>query len=683
MSSAGEFFAELQRRHVVRAAIAHIVVAWLLIQFADVVLPYIGIVDEAVRWAFVISVATFPITIIIAWLFEHPWHKFTGSRLAFDVIVIVAVGALAATWAVRNIPDVVRIKTSIAVLPFAHSGDSLEQSVSRAIAYEVNSLLMKSKSIDVIGFESVTSPVLAGLGTMAVAERLRVQHVLSGEVSVLDNLMRIDLRLLDSAGAALWEAVIEDSIDNLFSVQERIAVAIESRLGAGDNTVPVTTVAANRCWMPNDPAALEMYYTARYYIELRTDTELSCAGAALWEAVIEDSIDNLFSVQERIAVAIESRLGAGDNTVPVTTVAANRCWMPNDPAALEMYYTARYYIELRTDTELSWAQIQDAIRLYRELVDEYPKFADALSGLAWAVLHQLSYDPENAMPREEAEELAAQLAEQALALCPTLGEAMHLIPNQYDHENDWIGAHQQLTAFLEMQPDRTEYYQRLARHYRETGLLDRAGEIAEKNYALNPLSVKAIKILAAHYQQVGRVEEAIELFDLSIELGNTGPNFARETAAMLACDKVDVDCLFASFPPMFGSFKDSFRVIYREPANAAEAQESIDAALAVFHASNGFLVNILNFSACDREHLTPLFFNVWDASTELWKVNGYGDPYWYWPNTWNENCTRVWADPRFPAFAEEVDYVEYWQEVGFPPGFGMTEDGESLRYIEP
>ena len=157
MTESTSFFAELQRRHVFRAAIAHVIVAWLFIQFADVVLPYIGIVDEPVRWAFVISVATFPITLIIAWFFEHPWHKYTGSRLALDVIAIAAVAVVAVTWAVRNIPDVVRIKTSIAVLPFEHSGDSLEQSVSRAIAYEVNSLLMKSKSIDVIGFESVTS----------------------------------------------------------------------------------------------------------------------------------------------------------------------------------------------------------------------------------------------------------------------------------------------------------------------------------------------------------------------------------------------------------------------------------------------------------------------------------------------------------------------------------------------
>ena len=61
MSDSPSFFAELQRRHVIRAAVAHVIVAWLFIQFADVVLPYIGIVDEAVRWAFVISVATFPV----------------------------------------------------------------------------------------------------------------------------------------------------------------------------------------------------------------------------------------------------------------------------------------------------------------------------------------------------------------------------------------------------------------------------------------------------------------------------------------------------------------------------------------------------------------------------------------------------------------------------------------------
>jgi len=597
MSDSPSFLAELQRRHVIRAAIAHVIVAWLFIQFADVVLPYIGIVDEAVRWAFVVSVATFPITLIIAWFFEHPWHKYTGSRLAMDVITITVVAVIAATWAVRNIPDIVRIKTSIAVLPFEHSGDSLEQGVSRAIAYEVSSLLLKSKSIDVIGFESVTSPVLAGMGTMAVAERLGVQHVLSGKVSVLDNLMRIDLRLLDSAGAALWDAVIEDSIDNLFLVQELIAVAVESRLGAGDDAIPVATVAANRCWMPNDPSALEKYYTARYYTELRTDTDV-----------------------------------------------------------------ARQ-------------QLADAVRFYRELVDEFPGFAMAHSGLAWALLYQPYYDPERALPENERSAEVNELAAIALKSCPNLGEAMHLLPNQYDHENGWIGAYQQLTAFIEMQPEGTENYQRLARHHRDTGHIQRSVDVAEQNYQLNPLSVRSIKELGYAYMQVERMEEAMEMLDLATELGSTAPNFARMNAPMFACGN-DIECVLDNLPhPMFEPYRESFAVIYRVPANDTEAKESVERAMELFYATDGELINWFNATTCRYEHLLSVFFMVWEANKEL-------NQYWYWPNTWNPGCEPVYSHPKFHAFADEIGYIEYWQEVGFPPGFSVSEDGV-LRYAEP
>lgn len=102
-----------------------------------------------------------------------------------------------------------------------------------------------------------------------------------------------------------------------------------------------------------------------------------------------------------------------------------------------------------------------------------------------------------------------------------------------------------------------------------------------------------------------------------------------------------------------------------------------------YYETDGFLVNLFNGSACEWDHLTPLFFDVWEASKKSWEVNGYGNPYWFWPNVWLSKCTNEWADPKFPAFVEEVGLVEYWQEVGFPPGFGMTEDGESLRYNEP
>lgn len=577
MSNSAGFFKELQRRSVIRAAVVHVVFFWLLIQIADVVLPYIGIVDEPVRWAVTAGIGLFPVTLIVAWFYEHPWRKFTRSRLATDIIVIVAIAVIAGGWVMRNLPQVVHTRTSIVVLPFTHSGEPLEESLSRALAFEVNSLLMKSKSIDVIGFESATSSVLRGLDIPSVAERLNVQHVLSGTVTANGGSMRIDLQLLDNAGKALWNSVIEDSLDNLFSIQEDIATSVESRLGAGDDSTTVKTVAAKRCWMPSDADAIEKYYTARYYVELRTDSD-------------------------------DSR-----------------------------------------------QKLRDAISYYEELIDRYPEFAEAYSGLAWAYGYQRAYDPENALPNWM--EQAQPLAETALEHCPTLGEAMHLLPNEYDHENDWIGEHQQLTAFIEMEPHKSENYQQLARHYQDAGLKDRAVEVAERNYELNPLSVRSIKELASNYQHAARSDEAIAMYDLATELGSTGPNHARGMVAMRACQE-DIDCMLESLPPYMANFNEPFREIYAEPTNEEEADQAIAAAMRLLEEAPD-LTNWFNGTACMFPHLTPLFFKVEAFSEEK-------ETYWYWPNVWNMDCGDVWASPEFPAFVDRNGLVEYWREVGWP-----------------
>ena len=385
MTKSGSAFSELQQRHVFRAALAHILVGWLFVQFADVVLPYLGFEGDSVRWALIISVASFPITITIAWFFEHPWHRQTKSRLAIDLIMIVAVIAFAWSWAYQNLPYIAEERTSVVILPLEHSGDSREQGLSRAIAYEVASLLMRTHAIDVVGHESAMSPVLAGLGTMGAAERLNVSNVVSGSVSLEGDSMRIALGLSDASGKSLW-----------------------------------------------------------------TDD-------------IDDDIANLASVQEQIAASIEQTLGFGDDRVSMDEIAANRCWKPNDPEALRNYYQARSNVELRSGSESSQQEVRQAIEIYRELLEQYPEFSEARSGLAWAQMHQGIYDPENAL--QDAHQQARVLAEQAIADCPTNGEAMHILPNQYDHPNGWIGTYQQLTAFIEMQPEQLEQYQRLTRLY--------------------------------------------------------------------------------------------------------------------------------------------------------------------------------------------------------------------------
>jgi TolB-like protein len=570
------------RGNVARAGIAHIVVAWLFLQVADVVLPYVGVIDQPVRWALVVSVATFPVTLFIAWLADAGWR-------VLELLVIVIVAAAAGWWVSGNLPEGARERTNLVILPFEYGDDAAGEGISRALAREVGSLLMKSRSVDVISDESARSPLLQGLGTVAVAERLSVGAILSGSVAASEDDMRIELRLLDAAGEALWESVIEESVANLFAVQERVATEIERRLGAGQDKVPIAQLAAERCWMPNDADALRRYFTARHYIQARTGTD-------------------------------ESR-----------------------------------------------RQIAEAIAIYQDLLEEYPEFAEARAGLAWAYEYQHTYDPENAIDRFR--EVASATAAEALEDCPTLGEALHLVPSRYDDDNPWIGDWRQLSAIVEMEPHKPENYQRLVRHYREAGQRHRALGVAEELLKLNPLSVRSLKELASIYMDYERFDESKDLYEQSIELGNTGPNWAIATEKMTSCrEHNDAECILENLHRVHAPYKDQLRLVYREPATEAEATESIDEAMRLFDANPMIFTNWLNASACEWDHLTPLFFDIWEGSMER-------GSYWFWPNVWLDDCVDVWSDPRFPGFVEEAGLVEYWREVGWPEACQPQGDG--------
>src|SRR6266699_1530192 len=63
------FFAELKRRNVYKVAIAYAVVAWLLMQIATQVFPFLEIPNWAIRLVIMLIVIGFPIALVIAWAF--------------------------------------------------------------------------------------------------------------------------------------------------------------------------------------------------------------------------------------------------------------------------------------------------------------------------------------------------------------------------------------------------------------------------------------------------------------------------------------------------------------------------------------------------------------------------------------------------------------------------------------
>lgn len=573
MSTIKTLWDQLQRRHVVRAAVAHVVFFWLLVQFADVVLPYVGIVDNPIRWTIIAGVALFPVTVVGSWLFEHPWHSHSRGRIVVDLLVLAVIVLGAGLYAWRNLPEGTLSRTSIVVLPFSGEGDSaLAQTVSRALTYEINSLLMRSRRFDVIGFESATSTLLDGLNLLQVAQRLKVKNILTGSIRMNGDLMSIDARLANENGELIWSSRISEGVDRLFAAQEVIASAVAHELGGSAGQKKVQETIAKRCVMPADPAMLEKYYTARYHVEKR--------GM---------DVDTLYT----------------------------------------------------------------AVSLYQELIEADPDFAEARSGLAWAYLFINTYDETlDGSEKQENDRKSKEQARQAFSLCEHLGEAMVILPNQYDHPNRWINGYQNLAAAIEMQPNQLMLHDHFNRHLVDAGRKTDSRESVRNTYLMNPLSVRAVRSYAMALMEPETMDEAVRMFERAAELGREGPNFAAQMKKTYACQK-DVECFVENLPPPFQPYKEQMRVVFTVPENAEQLDGSLSAARELLK-EQPWMTNLFNASACWNEHLTPMFFDAYET-----------EAYWFWPNVWIHDCGRVHRLQEFKDLVEEAGLVEYWRQFGW------------------
>ena len=106
MNNIGKFLQEIQRRHVIRAAIGYIVSAWLVMQVADVVVDTFDAPEILMQWLVIALVIGLPLAIVFSWFYEvtpdgikrtEDIADDTGNYKIFDRrIDFVIIGILAA-----------------------------------------------------------------------------------------------------------------------------------------------------------------------------------------------------------------------------------------------------------------------------------------------------------------------------------------------------------------------------------------------------------------------------------------------------------------------------------------------------------------------------------------------------------------------------------------------------------
>ena len=287
------FFSEFRRRNVFKISVAYLVVAWLIIQVADVLAPQLNLPDWAPRLVTFIVLLGFPLALVLAWIFEvTPAGIRAEPGTKPDKTLFVIAGVLAAIamgwffWGGLPSPPATG-ERSIAVLPFVNISDTPgNEYFSDGISEELLNALSNMPALRVASRTSSFSFKDQQMEIREIAEELNVALVLEGSVRRQSDRVRITAQLIDAAsGFHLWSESYDRSLKDIFATQDEIALAIANAL----ELELEQRTQADRNAREIDPELYDRYLRARSLFPVRGETALREAAEILEEVLIADS----------------------------------------------------------------------------------------------------------------------------------------------------------------------------------------------------------------------------------------------------------------------------------------------------------------------------------------------------------------------------------------------------------
>ncbi|MFT5139747.1 MAG: adenylate cyclase [Rhodothermales bacterium] len=311
------FYAELKRRNVFKVAIVYSAVAWLLLQVSATLGPALYLPEWFISAVAFLLILGFPVAIIFAWAFELtpqglkretkndptvPIHERAGKTLNHAILaaLVLALGyfvfdkvvldpgrdAAETATAVQDAraqaaeTESVKADNSIAVLPFVNmSSDEEQEYFSDGLSEELLNLLAKIPELHVAARTSSFSFKGKNLEIPEIASRLKVAHVLEGSVRKHGNQLRITAQLIQADnGYHLWSETYDRQLDNVFQIQEEIAVAVVEAL-------KITLLGEAPKIRITDPAAYQFFLEGQYLKRQITEGSLLKAIEAFKKAI--------------------------------------------------------------------------------------------------------------------------------------------------------------------------------------------------------------------------------------------------------------------------------------------------------------------------------------------------------------------------------------------------------------
>ena len=390
------FFGELKRRNVYKVAVAYAVVAWLVIQVATQVFPFLEIPSWVIRLVIALVAIGFPIALVIAWAFEATPEGIKRTEVADAmpavarqkkhawIYIVIAAGAISmalffvgrfsATGLQPATPGVPA--KSIAVLPFENlSRDPDNAYFAEGVQDEILTRLAKVADLKVISRTSTQKYKSAPDNLRAIAQQLGVANILEGSVQKANDQVRVNVQLINATtDAHLWADIYDRKVTDIFAAESEIAKTIADTLRAkltGSEMVAMAKVPTA------DSEAYEVYMKGRYFWNKRTGADLRKAIEYFNQAIAKDPNYALAYVGLADSYLLLSNYGAAapKDSIPQAKAAVKMA-LELDPNSGEAHASAGILSDNDFQFEHGITEFERAIQLSPNYATAHHWFGD-------------------------------------------------------------------------------------------------------------------------------------------------------------------------------------------------------------------------------------------------------------------------------------------------------------------
>lgn len=176
-------------------------------------------------------------------------------------------------------------RPSIAVLPFQNmSGDPEQEYFADGMVEEIITALSQIRWLFVIARNSSFTYKGRSVDVKQVGRELGVRYVLEGSVRKSGDRVRVTGQLIDAAsGAHLWANRFEGSLEDIFDVQDQVAISVVSALGPKLQQAEVERARRK----PTASLNAYDYYLRGLAVVHQTTREANCEASRLFHKAIE------------------------------------------------------------------------------------------------------------------------------------------------------------------------------------------------------------------------------------------------------------------------------------------------------------------------------------------------------------------------------------------------------------